>query len=114
MIREKLWRFVGGMATIMLMAGVAFAAKPATAQQRVDLELVLAVDVSASVDTAEYELQMHGISAAFRDAEVVSAILSSGGLGIAVSLVQWADQGEQEVSVDWTLIHDAASAARLS
>lgn len=114
MIRDKLWRFVGGMAMIVLMAGAAFGAKPAAAQQRVDLELVLAVDVSASVNTAEYELQMHGIAAAFRDAEVVSAILSSGGLGIAVSVVQWADQGEQEVSVDWTLVYDAASAARLA
>jgi hypothetical protein len=57
---------------------------------------------------------MRGIAAAFRDPEVVAAILSSGGLGIAVTVVQWADQNEQAVSVDWTLVTDAASAARLA
>ena len=57
----------------------------------VDLELVLAVDVSASVDDAEFALQMAGIAEAFRDQEVQAAI-ASGPLGrVAVSLVLWAD-----------------------
>ena len=67
------------------MAAGAFSA---WAQQPVDLESVLAVDVSASVDATEYDLQMHGVAAAYRDPEVVAAILSSGGLGIAVTVVQ--------------------------
>ena len=114
MIRAWLRPVVGGIVTIGLIIGAAASVKHAMAQQFVDLELVLAVDVSASVNESEFRLQMHGIADAFRDPEVVSALLSSGGLGVAVSVVQWADQSEQDVSVDWTLITDAASAAQLA
>ncbi len=63
----------------------------AEAQVDVDLELVLAVDASGSVDQQEYALQIQGIAASFRD-ETVLAALRSGAQGrIAVALVTWAD-----------------------
>jgi hypothetical protein len=87
----------------------------AAAQQRpVDLELVLAVDASSSVSAAEFDLQMRGLSEAFRSREVIQAIQASGDLGIAVSLIQWSDNRKQFVAVDWTAVRDSASAERLA
>ena len=77
----------------------------------VDLELVLAVDVSSSVDEKEYQLQVRGIAAAFRHPDVVSAIQASGGNGIAVAMVQWSDNEEQSLVGGWHVIRDSADAA---
>ena len=87
------------------------AASPAAAQDRpVDLELVLAVDASGSVDQQEYALQTSGIAASFRDERVLAA-LRSGALGrIAVALVTWADSTTPKDVSPWHLIADAASA----
>ena len=57
----------------LLAAAVVYVC-PAAAQQPVDLELVLAVDISSSVSRDEYALQMGGLAAAFRDPAVVAAI----------------------------------------
>ncbi len=96
-------------AAALLTAGLV-AATPARAVP-VDLELVLAVDVSGSVNTAEFQLQQSGYSNAFRSSEVINAI-TSGTIGsIAVALVYWSGVGEQTTAVDFTLIDDAASAA---
>lgn len=73
----------------------------------VDLELVLAMDVSGSVDAADFDLLRSGYEAAFRSAAVIDRI-EAGLLGsIAVTLVQWSDAAVQ--SVGWTVISDAAS-----
>jgi len=83
----------------------------ASAQERpVDLELVLAVDASASVSGEEFDLQVHGLAEAFRHRSVVQAIRAAGDLGLAVALIQWADYRQHAVSVDWTVVHGAASA----
>ena len=57
-------------ALFLLCAGTA------RAEAEVDLQLILAIDCSASIDTQEFDLQMVGIAAAFRDGEVVEAIQS--------------------------------------
>lgn len=68
----------------------------------VDVELVLAVDVSASIDRTEIDLQRAGYVSALTDPAVVDAMLS-GPLGrIAVSFVEWSKT--QRLTVDWTLI----------
>ncbi len=89
---------------------LAFAA-PASAQAPqvpVDLELVLASDVSASIDAEEATLQRAGYLAALTNSEVIEAI-RKGVLGrIAVTYVEWA--GGQQTVVDWTVIEDMASA----
>lgn len=48
--------------------------KPVAADTNVDLQLVLAIDTSGSIDMADFQLQLAGIGAAFRDADVVTAI----------------------------------------
>lgn len=94
--------------------GVLAIAPRGHAQEPVDLELVLAVDTSGSVDAQEFALQIHGIADAFRDPEVHAALPAVGGRGIAVTLVQWAGRRQQVVAVDWMIVKDARSAARFA
>lgn len=82
--------------------------------RQVDLELILAVDCSYSVDQGEFELQAGGIAQAFRTQEVVDAILQGGHGAIAVTVLQWSSQLSQEVAVPWTLIDSRESAVALS
>ncbi len=85
---------------------------PTTAAERaVDLELVLAADISESMDIEEAALQRHGFAQAIRSPEVIAAI-RSGRLGrIAVAYIEWAGDGYQNTLVDWTEVGDENSAA---
>lgn len=80
------------------------------ADMEVDVELVLAVDVSRSMTPNELEIQRRGYAEALVSDEVVSAI-AGGWLGrIALSYVEWAGNSSQRVVVDWTLIETRADA----
>ena len=83
----------------------------ALAQATVDLELVLAVDVSLSMDLEEQRLQRDGYVAAFRDAEIHKAIASGAQGRIAVVYMEWAGPASQSVVMPWTII-DSPGAAR--
>ncbi len=76
----------------------------------VDLELVLAVDISGSVDAFEAQQQRDGYIAALTHPSVLNAIQSSFLGNIAVTYVEWADAYHQEQLVDWMVISDEASA----
>lgn len=80
----------------------------------VALELVLAIDTSASVDSEEFRLQIQGIADAFRDADVVDAIEANGADGIAVVLMQWSSGDQQKQSGRWHRINDSESADRFA
>lgn len=82
----------------------------ARAQIPVDLELLLAVDASSSVNPWEFDLQLRGLAEAFRDPEVQGAIAGVGDRGLAVAMVQWSSRDRQVVAVDWMLVFDRASA----
>jgi hypothetical protein len=88
---------------------------PAAAQgQEVDLELVLAVDVSRSMDSGEQRIQREGYISAIKHPEVIAAI-KSGLIGrIAVTYVEWAGPGSQQVIVPWTAIDGLDSAEAFS
>lgn len=73
----------------------------------VELELALAIDVSASVNDSEYALQRYGTAAAFRDPDVHRAVAASAG-GIAVVIYQWASLHYQRVAVPWTVLRTSA------
>ncbi len=81
------------------------------AQVRVDLELLLAVDVSDSVDAREYAVQAEGLAAAFRDPAVRDAIRRGSPRGIAVCVVQWAGGREPMIVIDWARLDDDLSIA---
>jgi hypothetical protein len=96
-------RFLKGLAT-GLAIGLAMAGSPAVAQTEVDLALVLAVDISYSMDPEEQELQREGFAEAFRSPLVHDAI-RGGMLGrIAVTYFEWAGAGDQRVMVPWTVL----------
>src|SRR5438876_6428433 len=84
---------------------------PAAAQTPVDLQLVLAVDASGSVDQVRFELQKRGYVAAFRHARVLQAIRSGPSRAIAVTMVQWTGPMLQVQVVGWTLVGDEETAA---
>ncbi|MEX6506866.1 DUF1194 domain-containing protein [Jiella sp. M17.18] len=88
------------------------AARPASPPdgQRVDVELVLAVDISWSMDPAEQAIQRDGYAAAFRSREVQQAILDGVYGKVAVAYVEWAGTNSQIVVVPFTLI-DSKQAA---
>jgi hypothetical protein len=76
----------------------------------VDLLLVLAADVSRSVDAAKFQLQRDGYAAAISDARVLDTVRSGQSGRIALTFVEWSGVGAQRVVVDWMAIGDAASA----
>jgi uncharacterized protein DUF1194 len=95
---------------LVLLALVA-AAPMARSAEPVDLLLVLAADVSRSVDQAKFQLQREGYAAAIADKRVLEAISSGRHRRIAVSFVEWSGVSAQRLLIDWSLI-DGADAAR--
>lgn len=82
----------------------------AAALEPVDVELVLAVDVSRSVDAQEQALQFAGYAAAFRDPRLAEGIAGGPVGSIAVCLFTWSDWDIQNLLVPWTRIDGRASA----
>lgn len=91
------------VAVPLLLLTLALAA-PARATEPVDLLLVLAADVSRSVDQTKFELQRQGYAAAIADARVLNAVRSGPRHRIAVLFLEWSGFGNQQVVIDWTLI----------
>ncbi len=90
--------------------GAGASAAPRGDGQKVDVELVLAVDVSWSMDRGEQDIQRAGYAAAFRSPQVQKAIVEGGFGRVAVSYVEWAGTFSQTVVVPWTLIDSRESA----
>ena len=85
-------------------------ARDAAAAEAVDLKLVIAADVSYSIDEEEAMLQRQGTIDAFRSAEVIGAI-ASGVLGrIAVAYIDFSSRMTNRVVLDWQVIGDGATA----
>jgi hypothetical protein len=85
------------------------AAVPAAAQDvQVDTALIVSVDVSNSVDSDRYKLQMEGIAKALEDPSVVDAIVSGPNGGILFSMVTWADR--PALTLPWVKISSKADA----
>jgi hypothetical protein len=98
--------------------GTAFAwlvwSAPVTAAEQVDLKLVLATDVSRSIDNDELRLEREGTAEAFLDPEVIEAI-QNGALGkIAVAALDFSSPQNNKITIGWHIIHDRASAAALA
>jgi hypothetical protein len=83
----------------------------AQAAEQVDLLLVLASDVSRSIDQPKFQLQREGYAAAIADKRVLEAITAGRNKRIAVAFVEWSGVSSQKVLIEWTVI-DGADAAR--
>jgi len=90
---------------------VGFALCPAVARAAdVDLLLVLAADVSRSMDAAKFQLQRDGYAAAVADPRVLETIRAGRNGRIGLIFVEWSGIGAQRVVIDWMTLGDAASA----
>ena len=98
---------VGSLATMV-------AATAAKADTPVDLQLVLAVDVSRSIDEVEAELQRRGYVEALTNDRIIDAILSGEHRRIALCYTEWAGTHYQTVVIDWSVIDSAAGARRFA
>jgi hypothetical protein len=95
----------------LVFLAVALLPLAAAAATPVDLELVLAIDISRSIDDEEAKLQRDGYIAAFTNRRVIEAI-AGGSIGaIAVTYVEWASYEYQRTVIPWTVIRDGESAA---
>jgi len=94
----------------LLLAGLALVPTAALAAEKVDLLLVLAADVSRSVDERKFQLQRQGYVAALADRRVLDAIRSGPNGGVAVAFVEWSGEGNERVVINWTAIRDDATA----
>jgi Protein of unknown function (DUF1194) len=94
----------------MIFAAVAMRPAAARAGDDVDLLLILAADVSRSIDSAKFQLQREGYAAAISNPRVLDAIRSGHNGRIGLSFVEWSGVGAQHVVIDWMTVGDAAAA----
>src|SRR4051812_17019613 len=106
-MRHLLRTMLGIAALVFALAGAARAA------EQVDLLLVLASDVSRSVDTRKFELQRQGYAAALSNPRVIDAIKSGPHGRIAICFLEWSGATSQKLVIDWTIVSDFASARRI-
>jgi hypothetical protein len=93
-----------------LVAAAILVPAAASAAEDVDLLLVLAVDVSRSIDATKFQLQREGYAAAVADPHVLDAIRTGRTGRIGLTFVEWSGVGAQKVVIDWTTIGDVDSA----
>ena len=105
---RRRWLAAGAVSLLALFA------TPASAREAVDLELVMATDVSWSIDGAEAQLQRKGIADAFRDKAIIRAIRSGILRRIAVSYMDYSSADYNRIVIDWRIIHDQASAEKFA
>ena len=104
-----MFRLATTMVSLWLLLAVSHAQT-----QRADLNLVIAMDCSWSVNASEFALQAGGIAAAFSDPEIVSAIADGHHGRINVLVVQWSTSGTQNIAMPWTTIATLGDAIRLA
>jgi hypothetical protein len=90
---------------VICVLGGGFDSPPARAEQ-VDMLLVLAADVSRSIDDGEFNLQRKGYAQAMSDPRVLRAIVGGRHHAIALTFIEWSGASDQNVVVDWTVIRD--------
>ncbi len=76
-----------------------------------DTALLLAIDISGSIDAAEYDLQVLGLADGLEDPAIIDALVSGQD---AIAVVQWSGVGAQALVLPWQRVFDAGDAARLA
>jgi Ca-activated chloride channel family protein len=109
-----IWRFRIPAPTfvlaIVLATSLALTALPGTGRAAgCKLALVLALDISSSVNNREYNIQLQGLARAFRTPEVIEAILTPPGAGIAAIVYEWSGYNQQDLVIPWTMLDSEAA-----
>ncbi|WP_051492020.1 DUF1194 domain-containing protein [Roseivivax isoporae] len=99
---------VGRLGLSALFGATLWAAPLAAQSTECRLALLLALDVSSSVDDREYTLQKDGLAAALADPDVRRAILDGAGT-VALSIYEWSGRRQSEVIQDWVILADDAA-----
>ncbi len=107
-------RRLPSLALALILIGAAARAQVPAGQQAVDLQLVLAVDASGSVNQTRFELQKRGYAAAFRNPKVIAAIMAGTRRAVAITMVQWTGPTLHRQVVGWMRVSDRASADALA
>jgi Protein of unknown function (DUF1194) len=105
-LRDKAARFMVASLAVLWFAGEVSADN----QTPVNIELVLALDSSASMDQEEFQLQLDGLAKAFRDPQVGQAVDNLRPLGVALAVIQWGGPGETRVIIPFTHLENAQDA----
>lgn len=101
------WFFVFALFAL-ICAGTAYA------DTKVDIELVLAADISDSMSGQIGQMQRQGYAAALRSAEIAALLTSGAHRKVAISYIEWGDSGHVAVVVPWTLVEKPADARRIA
>jgi hypothetical protein len=99
---------------LALLLAISLLGPALAVDKTVDLQLVLAIDASNSVTDERFDLQKQGYVAAFRNPQVIKAIMSGAEQSIAVTMMQWTGPFNTVQVVPWMLVKDAASAQALA
>src|SRR3974390_958312 len=97
---------------IVFLIFLSFPSEPRAAGA--DLEIILAADVSRSIDDAEFELQRKGYAAALTDPRVLTAIHGRTNGSGGRCFIEWSGEEDQQVVVDWTEIRDEEDAGSVA
>jgi hypothetical protein len=84
---------------------------PGLANAACRLALVLALDVSGSVDSAEYVQQMHGVAEALSDPEVQAVLFATPDAPVSIAIFEWSASSYQQIVVDWTTLNGPSDVA---
>ncbi|TMV09596.1 DUF1194 domain-containing protein [Ruegeria sediminis] len=98
---------IRALSLLLCLAGTA---APAQCRQA----LALGLDVSGSVDSAEYRLQIGGLANALRHPDVAQAMLAQPAAPVRLAIFEWSEPGYQRLLLDWTEIRDPATLARIA
>jgi len=99
--------------TLVVVGLIAIAGwTPTCAAERVDLLLILAADVSGSMDDSKFDLQRSGYAAAFSNPRVIEAIRAGPNGRIAIAFIEWSGILQQKIVIDWTVISNDETARR--
>lgn len=102
-----------GTSLIALPLAGALSALAPVAEAACRVALLLAVDVSSSVDDAEHDLQREGLAQALIQEDVQHAMLS-GPAPVALAIYEWSGRRQQRIVVDWTMVESAADILAIS
>lgn len=111
---HKFIKIIGQAITGIILFIVTINLQQSDAQEIVDVELILALDCSYSVDDKEYRLQTYGIAQALRNPEIIRAIRAGPYQSIAISIVQWSNENSQTLALPWYRINNEQSAHNLA
>src|SRR5262249_60754970 len=106
------WKALVVVCVMTMVSGAP--AKAASSEDQVDLLLVLAADVSRSVDESRFKLQRQGYAKAITDPRVVNAMTAGPNGSIAITFLEWAGANSQAVVIDWSVIASAKDAEQLA